>query len=93
MSTDPDDDHGFVPVPAWIVTSHNITPEGKLVYLLLSGHSEFVTTPDTVDVTADYCRIDRAVFRKGIQSLIRNGAADWTGHALELRGAQIGVQE
>lgn len=94
MSTDPlDYAHGWIPVPAWVVTSTSISPEGKLVYLLLMCHSDFTTTPDTVDATADYFQLDRALMRKAIQNLIHNGAANWTGHALELRGTQIGVQE
>lgn len=92
MSTN-EDDHGFIPVPAWIATSDEIIPEGKLVYLLLMAHSDFETVAQNLDVTADYFTLDRAIFRKGIQSLTRNGAATWVDGVLELRGVQIGVGE
>jgi hypothetical protein len=93
MSTDPEDAHGWIVVPAWIVVSSTISPEAKLVYLLLSAHSDFECRPETVDVTADYFSLDRGLFRKAIQNLIKNGAAETVDGALELRGTQVGVSE
>lgn len=94
----PDDEVGFIAVPAWVVANRHISNEGKLVYLLLAARSNVTVQRDNAPAIAEYIGVTLDMFNRALANLRANGAVEFVNtdehpHTLFLSGTSVEIAE